>query len=62
MGRLKKAKKKNVRQNVTVRMNEEEINRAKQKAELYCEGNLAEWFRYAVQNCTPRRRDLDGDE
>ena len=57
---LKKEKKK-VRKNRTIRMDDKEIARAKCKAELYCKGNLSEWIRYAVQNCVPRRRDIDND-
>ena len=55
--RLRKDNKKN-KDTVTIRMDETERNKAQQKADLYCEGNLSEWIRYASINCVPKKKDL----
>ncbi len=56
--RLKKEQQKN-RKNVTVRMSNDERNRAMQKAMAYTNGDLSKWVRYAAQNCVPRKKDME---
>ena len=59
--RIKKVKPE-LRTNVTVRLTKKEYNNVLQKALVHTEGNVSEWVRYAAQNCTPRRTDLEPDE
>jgi len=59
--RLKKVKPES-RTNVTVRLTKKEYNNVLQKALVHTEGNVSEWVRYAAQNCTPSRRDLEPDD
>ena len=54
---IKKVKRK-TRKNVTTRFSEIEYNNVLQKALVHTEGNIAEWIRFASQNCTPRPRDM----
>jgi hypothetical protein len=56
--RLKKEKKIK-RKGQTVKMTDEEKNKSQQKANLYCDGNLSEWMRYAAIYCVPNRKHLD---
>jgi hypothetical protein len=59
--RLKKVKP-DKRVTVTTRLTKKEYGNVLQKAAVHTDGNVSEWIRYAAQNCTPRRGDLEPEE
>jgi len=59
--RLKKVKRES-RHNMTFRISEKEYNAVLRKAAVHTDGNVSEWVRYAAQNFTPRRSDLENDD
>lgn len=62
--RLKKVNKNDPKNRATlnVRLTKVEYNNVLQKAMVHTDGNVSEWVRYAAQNCTPRRGDLEPDK
>jgi len=57
--KMKEKKRKRKSQKIEVRVSEEFKNKVKQKALLYCEGNLSEYILSALENYKPRREDLE---
>lgn len=56
--RLKNKKSlKNV--NTTFRASEEDLNKIKQKAQIYTEGNVSEWVLYSSLNYVPSGDELE---
>lgn len=47
---------------IDLRLTKSQKAKLKQKATLYCEGNMAEWVLYAALNFVPGREDLEDDE
>ena len=46
------------RKNFTMRMSQEELKTLQAKADLYTNGNLSEWIRYAAFNYQPKKSEL----
>lgn len=59
--RLKKVKRES-RRNMTFRISEKEYNAVLRKASVHTNGNVSEWVRYAAQNFTPRKADLESED
>lgn len=51
-------KKKVASRIIPVKCTDEVIQNLQDKADLYAEGNLSEWLRYAGLNCIPPKSDL----
>lgn len=45
-----------------LRITKKHKNMIRQKAQLYCDGNMAEWVVYASLNFVPGGEDLEDDE
>lgn len=56
--RLKKSKLKKT-EFVGLRVSQDELNRIKQRALLYCEGNVSEFMLYAALNYEIKEKDLE---
>ncbi len=56
---LKKFKSKNPRENKTLRMSDQELAEAQVKADVYAEGKLSAWIRYASTHCIPYKDDME---
>jgi hypothetical protein len=51
-------KKKSSSKIIPVKCNDDVTQKLQDKADLYTEGNLSEWLRYAGLNCVPPKSDL----
>ncbi len=47
---------------IDLRLTKAQKNKIKQKAELYCEGNVAEYVLYASLNFVPGKEDFEQEE
>lgn len=50
--------KESIRRLVNFKANNEELEAIKKNADLYADGNLSEWVRYASINFKPSKKDL----
>lgn len=57
--KMKKKKRKSKDVKIEVRVDKVYKNGLKQKALLYCDGNLSEFILCALDNYVPRREDLE---
>lgn len=57
--RLKKKKSKRKTAKLEVRVSPEFKNKLKQKALLYCDGNLSDFILCALENYEMKRKDLE---
>lgn len=57
--RLRKKKRNYKTTGITFKLKEREKNKIKQKAALYCEGNVSEWVLYAATNHVPNQNDIE---
>jgi hypothetical protein len=57
---LLKTLDKEKRRNFTMRMSAEEMKQLQEKADLYTNGNLSQWIRYAAFNYVPKKSELSG--
>jgi len=57
--KMKRIEKTRKSEKIEIRVSKEYKNKLKQKALLYCEGNLSAFITTALNNYVPRREDLE---
>ncbi len=60
--RLKKEEKNPREKWIKSRVNNDESNIIQEKADLYTDGNVSEYLRYAALNFVPSKKDLEKPE
>jgi len=58
--RLKRAEK-NKSLTISVRCRQEDANKIKQKANIYCDGNISEYLTFAALNFVPGQEDFEDE-